>query len=327
MSRAVISNQTLEVAEKSGIRPDAFLKNAAIAFDTIYFHLGAADDLRMNFTDIEMLAGWAGSTNGESMSLCNNRRFREMFVPAAEVFTELSDYNARQFLRAREHVSTRMLDGMADIAAQTYGVSVEQVRSGMIGNTWKNIPAFAVHDVLVLGQMRRVNSKIVGAFATAHVLLLASEIRSHGVTADPIGHLVLTDNLKDCPLFPDFTSMSWDEIFELREHAKIGQFRNKLQTISEKSLLYPRSNWTPLWKEYFRDLEILAQDVNPSIVQSGIIGALGSIPLEIPNPLSAIARGLSFLEQRDRNSRYGWLYFVQHAKSIPLRKPISDTSN
>jgi hypothetical protein len=250
MTRAVMSNLTLEIAEKCGIRPDALLKNAAIAYETIFFHPGLFDRI-IDYTDAQMLSGWA-SSSGEANRLASEPNFIKIFPSVTDIFPESPQFN-QDIGNVLRRQRPEMLDGMRRIAAQAFDVSEEAVQTGAIRNTWRNIPAFALHDILVLGKLRQIDGEIMGVFAPAHVLLLAADIVAEGVTDDPLGHLLLKSEDSEVSQFPSFENLSWNEIFELRADPRVKLFRKKLQKIASGCLRYPLANWTTLWHEYVRD--------------------------------------------------------------------------
>jgi hypothetical protein len=59
------------------------------------------------------------------------------------------------------------------------------------------------------------------------------------------------------------------------------------------------------------DLESLLIDVKPHAAKSAMMGTLGNLPIPCPNPVSLLSSMLYFVDNKNRRSDYGWLYFIQ----------------
>jgi hypothetical protein len=323
MSNAVLSNIAVDIAEKCGVSAAAFIKNAAIAYETVFFYPGIFGRIEgLDLSDMPTwVAEWSLNDAADARDIARSSQFRAIFPDARDLWVGLDNFNPyREIdLKQRRH-DERLLFPIRQIVARTYNVSEQDVSSGKCGDTWYNIPSFVAQDLAVLMRLREIDTTVMGVFTEAHITLFAEDIYRQGITGDPLARLLIGDP-QALSVFPDFSSLSWDEIIELRAEPTIRNFRQKLTSLATGDFRYDRSTWQPLWKEYIQGLEVLATEVAPKPIKAGIMGILGNFPVPFPNPISLLASGLSFVEEADRARDYGWLYFVQTAKNIRLRSP------
>jgi hypothetical protein len=326
---AVLSNMAIDVAEKCGVTPASFLKNAAIAYDRIFFYSGLFGKMEgLDLSNLpSLVASWTERDTKAVEQLEQRMAFRDIFPDARELWPDLQNFNPHGEIDIGRSRDERMLAPARDIVARTFCVTKDEVEAGKVGNTWLNIPAFVAQDFAVLTRMREREKQLMGVFTEAHVSLLAADLIEQGITGDPLGRLLLDGGAYHPGGFPDFGALSWAEIVELRGDARVSDFRRKLARLSAGDFRYERSNQLPLWQEYVHDLESLLVDVRPHATHSAIMGALGNIPMPFPNPVSLLSSMLDFVDNKNRRSDYGWLYFMQSAKSIVLRAPAKPSNS
>jgi uncharacterized protein (DUF2249 family) len=324
MSNALLSNMSVDTAEKCGLNANEFLKNAAITYDHIFFYTGLFGKWEgINQSDlISWVASWAVENESEARELSKNKQFRDTFPDARELWADLEKYNPFTENVIKATRDERLLSPIRRIMARTYAVSEDAVTAGRCGNTWLNIPALSALDLATLLKIREIEKDITGVFTEAHVTLFAEDIYEQGIPGDPMSRLLMGGREDfEKSIFPDFSVLDWDQILELRGDHRIKEFRQKLASLSIGDFRYDPATQTPLWREYLRSLEALAKDVAPKPVKSGILGVLGNFPLPFPNPVSILSSGMDMVEQTNRRIDYGWLYFIQAAKEMALRSP------
>jgi hypothetical protein len=320
---AVLSNMAIDIADKCGVTPASFLKNAAIAYDRVFFYSGLFGKIEgLDLSNLPWLvASWTEGDTTVARELAQRKAFRNIFPDAQELWPDLQTFDPYDELYTRRKRDEQMLARTRDIVARTFYVTKAEVDADKIGNTWRNIPAFVAQDFAVLTRMREQEKDLMGVFTEAHVNLLVTDLIEQGITGDPLGRLLLDDESHPPSFFPDFGALSWAEIIELRGDARVPDFRRKLARLSAGDFRYERGNQLPLWREYVNDLESLLIDVKPHAAKSAMMGTLGNLPIPFLNPFSLLSSMLDFVDNKNRQSDYGWLYFIQSAKSIVLRGP------
>jgi hypothetical protein len=111
---------------------------------------------------------------------------------------------------------------------------------------------------------------------------------------------------------PDLSLLTWERVLELRHHAFLENFRQK---VTELSISF-RSNNEGAISEGIRELELqelreLARLVQPAPRTMILKSIASNIPLPIPiNPVSIGIAVKELKEAYDRKERFGWLYFL-----------------
>jgi hypothetical protein len=320
---AILSNMAIDIADKCGVTPTSFLKNAAIAYDRVFFYTGLFGTIEgLDLSNLPgLIASWTESDSKVAQQLEQQKAFRDIFPDAQELWPDLQNFNAYREIDTRRNRDERMLAPVRDIVARTFSVTKDEIAAGRIGETWLNIPFFVAQDFTVLTRIRERAKSLMGVFTEAHVSLLATDLIEQGIAGDPLSRLLLDEQPHQPRVFPDFGACSWAEIIELRSDARVSDFRRKLARLSSGDFRYERRTQLPLWQEYVADLESLATDVRPRATTSAIIGTLGNIPTPFPNPVSLLSAMFDFVDKKNRQSDYGWVYFIQSAKSMALRGP------
>lgn len=320
----LLTNIGIDIAGKCGVAPSSLLKNAAVLHEYVFFHSGLYGGLgdSLNFTNAELAASWASMDRDVASQLATNHSFVSLFPDVRELSASFSDFNpfrASEYSR-RLAESKHSLSVTRTIVSRTYGVTEEEVEAGRIGNTWSNIPQIVAQDAALLAEVRRYDPSIMGVFSEAHATLLEIENDHRRPEQQTEELTILLGRSQETSSFPDFSEFSWDEIIELRRDPHISAFRAEMTR-----LVSGLSPWSDekmvLGEHYLRTLEELSKQVKPSVSKSIISLLIGQIPTgPFPNPLSLIGEILELRHQAKLTDNYGWLYFVQKAKSISDRR-------
>lgn len=111
---------------------------------------------------------------------------------------------------------------------------------------------------------------------------------------------------------PNFNQLSWERIFELRNHPFLGNFREKIASIQGSIQSFDVKTTNEVIEEIeMYDLRELAKLCKPS-PRSAIMKLIASnIPLPIPlNPIS-LGLGIDdYTTEQKKANKFGWLYFL-----------------
>lgn len=122
---------------------------------------------------------------------------------------------------------------------------------------------------------------------------------------------------------PDVDSLSWDRIFELRNHSLLEAFRAKLASVAELADQDEAAAAELLTEIELHDLREIARLSKPNPLKTILRVLVSNIPLPIfINPVSLFFDGKDLKRDFDLNRRFGWLYFMLDLTSRPKRSSI-----
>lgn len=319
MINGLLSNIGIDIAEKCGLDTDAFLKNAAILHENIFFHKGIYGNLLgLDYSNAVMAASWTKIGREHEDKLAANRGFASIFPdvreiwPTYERFNPYRDLETQLRLQRKYHETSS--EAASEIMARTFRVSVDEVLAGKVGNTWQNIPSIVAQDAACLSEFRRYAPFAMGVFTEAHSTLLETETRANrsDTSGSPLAVLLAQNESKSG--FPNFSAFSWEEIIELRRDPNISEFRKKMT-----ALVSTDKDWgmeqMDLSELYLGELESFTQRAKPRPRIATAVALLGQIPTgPFPNPFSIISEVLNLKQQSDLARDFNWIYFVQRAR-------------
>lgn len=321
MINGLLSNIGIDIAQKCGLDTDAFLKNAAILHEKIFFHKGIYGQvIGMDYSNAIMAASWTNIGRENEDKLAANRGFSSIFPdvreiwPTYERFNPYGDFENQIHLQRKYHETSSK--AASEIMARTFRVTVDDVLAGKVGNTWQNIPSIVAQDASCLREFRRYAPFAMGVFTEAHSALLETETQSTapGSGSSPLAVLLGQSEAKS--VFPNFGAFSWDEIIELRRDPNIAEFRNKMGALVSSGTRWG-STQTDLSALYLGELESFTQRAKPRPRLSSAVALLGQIPTTpFPNPFSIVSELLNLKQQSDLARDFDWIYFVQRARQM-----------
>lgn len=317
----LLSNATIDLCGKSGARSDALLKNAAILYEKVYFYTGFWGNAQgLNYTNTEILASWTKLEQNQQIALAKDQRFKDLFPAAEELsgFSSFSPYHTEDFVFASQQIQDNLRLSTKSIMARAYGVADEDIEKGKLGNTWELIPRYVAQDYALLSLVSNKHHHINGLFTAFHSSIYDLDDYNHDKTQ---GEQVFfaEDNGDECT-FPDFSLLTWNEIFDLRNDPSIKSFRNKIfessSTISEPNTI----NRSILERDYLQELEEFYKMREPKPLTSIMKGVAGNLPLGIPNPFSYIFATVDIKNNIRDYKKFSWLHFVHQIKQTTANR-------
>ncbi|MBB6488873.1 hypothetical protein [Rhizobium lusitanum] len=319
MINGLLSNIGIDVAQKCGLDTDAFLKNAAILHENIFFHKGIYGKLiGFDYSNASMAASWTNVGRENEGKLAQNRGFSSIFPDVREIWPTFERFNPFRNLQnevrlnEKYGLSTRQMAN--EIVARTFGLTIEEVQAGKAGNTWENIPLIVAQDAACLREFKRYAPSAMGVFTEAHSVLLDKEAEAQVTPLEHTPLAVLLGQDENESVFPDFGAFSWDEIIELRRDPNVAAYRIKMGSLFATGNEW-RQRQMNLSTLYMEELEQFSQRAKPRPRVSSFIALLGQIPTAgFPNPISIVGELWNLKEESDLARDFNWLYFVQRAR-------------
>ena len=109
-------------------------------------------------------------------------------------------------------------------------------------------------------------------------------------------------------ILPDFDSLTWGQIFELREDKFIKSFRKSIRPYLEGTI--------PTEKAYSiklqRDLWDFISEMKPSIMGSWMSGIFSNIPGLPFNPVGMALSAQDIEKNQQISNKFGHLFFIQN---------------
>lgn len=312
-SSALFSLHTLHWLYRAGISPESALKRAAIFHDQLLI------DSRQSYAEvIKLMSLQASEDDAISSSLADDKRFKEMFAPTSSVEPKIAQYREELNSEITAQIQTEdfkriQLLEFATAHAQTGdevtpAMKPNPERGNSMARFWAHVVGLyreLAYDFYLFDHLVSADKSIVG---------LGSPYHGEAITQKkglPPGSDLQSTDLE----IPDFASLSWDAIIDLRQDRFIVSFRDR----------FSRSFGTTPLKEFKEEIERsisrdfwrLIKDVEPSVRKAVISGILGNIPLG-PIPINPVGIGYAIENVRNQSrmaQEFGWLFFVERARS------------
>lgn len=109
--------------------------------------------------------------------------------------------------------------------------------------------------------------------------------------------------------FPDFSKLSWEDIFELRKNPHWKRFRSVAQEIAANSAL----GGATLNERFERALRDFAFEARPRIGSTIFYGVIGNLPLGPINPVGAASNATATVTAVHQQKDFGWMFFLLDA--------------
>lgn len=313
----LLCNITLDLCGKSGGRPDVFLKTAAVLHENVFFYTGLWGNVQgFEYKNAEILASWAELEQEDQEKLAKNRRFQDLFLPAEELsdFSTFSPLRSEDFEYATQAIQSNLRNKTKEIMAAVYGVSAGDVDSGRLGTTWELIPRYVAQDYALLSLVSGKQEGISGLFTPFHASIYDVE-KSRGVQPET-QQVYFNDHLQADCIFPDFSLLSWDEIFELRYDPSIRSFRRRIFKNANSPFEPNYVNRSKLAQSYLNDLKDFYKQRKPKPLSTIGKGIAGNLPTGIPNPFSFLFSSVDIKNDIRDHNKFAWLHFVQQVEEM-----------
>lgn len=115
---------------------------------------------------------------------------------------------------------------------------------------------------------------------------------------------------------PNLAELSWDSILELRKSPFIEPFRAYMFTVSPE----PTELLENIEKELWNVLGQVTPSKKGSAFQRIIASMPVPVPVPLPNPYGVYREAKEAKKEKDMFNKYGWLFFLQQARSMQDRQ-------
>ena len=289
---------------RSKVDIETVYKRYALLYDRVIFNrFGCPIGKRDFFPDLSSyIANAIASKHDKDLGgkLAKNNQFKDLFIDMWDVFETPETLNQR----ALEYLDPDLLN---DISKFSWHRNVLDEEMGLYNHHRENKAA------------RIVNGDISSDLAFN--MLMADKISDFNMSLAPvIGDAMKTgcttgnelDLFTTDLILPDFESLSWEQILELRQDKYIKSFRKKVFSSLGTDLHID----VALNKSLENDLWHLAEQCKPNIGKRIIEIILSNIPLPSPaNPFSCYYGGKA-LVQDNKNKDKSWVFVIQNMRKL-----------
>lgn len=313
MEKAYLCNMTLDLAERSGLDPASVIKTSAILNDVVFFDTGRDPRMvGMDFSGVEMLAGWCGGDECEQRSLVRDRRFSDIFQPSEEVLPIAKRVSPHSYenLNLTNEIAPTMIARATDLGPGAFGGAPIGLMSDPKGGVWNNIPTFVANDFLNFQRASESHSDLTAIFSPLH-FLTQDETTSFS-SQQKVASFRLSGDRSS--IFPNFGLLSWPEIHELRADPSVKSFRAKISTMREVNGV---SEFTDknLTGAYVDDLESAFRRRRPNPLRTFIRGVVGNWPIPLFNPFGWLFATADFKSELNDFRDLNWVNFISETKA------------
>ncbi len=329
---AVTPNALMLLAD-SGVNTERALKEMFIFFENLVYLPQSGDTEGIHFAT-ELLAVHAATADAERKQLLSNRAFTAAILDAEEVWSrkELTQFIAETLLsrEANQLLDEALEQKLSELSndplpySERLPEAYRSVRSGykhMLMSPYERTDiAFAelVRKKFRFGggMLSKSHQRIIEAFAEIKSAPNFQAAARNGST--PVMPAAILDGFT----IPDFGSLSWGEVFELRSDRFVKDFRTKLGETMRLAGTTDANN-AQLGTQIEGELWRLVEESQPP--RLGVrLGKIGLSLLHVPpfewiSPLIHSALGLGeLIEDSKRRKAFGWLFFLGNArKTLP----------
>ncbi|MCR9309166.1 MULTISPECIES: hypothetical protein [Vibrio] len=289
---------------RSGIDIDSIYKRYALLYDQVIFNRhGCPIGGRDEFSDVASYIGCTVAHRGDrntGLKLARNTAFKSLFVDMWDFFDNPEElpYQASSYIApdiAQQVLGYSWFQNALDQEMGIHNHTRESKAAAIVGSDISSDIAF---NLLLSDKIPDFNmslAPVIGrAFASSHNI-------------DNEMNLFTTELI-----IPDFESLSWDQILELRQDKYIQSFRNKVFN-NVGTGVHPDES---LHESLEKDLWYLAEQAKPNIEGRLLEMFLSNLPLpSTVNPFSYFY-GAKSLAQGAANVEKSWVYVIQHMKKL-----------
>lgn len=326
--RAVTPNALMLLAD-SGVNTERALKEVFIFFENLVYLPQSGDTEGIDFA-AELLAVHAATADAERKQLLSNRAFTAAILDAEDVWSrkELTQFIAETLLsrQANQLLDEALEQRLSDLSndpspgSEPLPEAYRSLRSAykhMVMSPYERTDiAFAelVRKKFRFGgsMLSKSHQRIIEAFAEMKSGMDPSAKPRPG--SAPAIPAAILDGFN----IPDFGSLSWGEIFELRSDRFVKDFRTKLGETMQRTGTAD-VNGAQLGSQVVAELWRLVEESQPPRLGARL-GKIGLSLLHVPpfewiSPLIHGALGLGeLIEDSKRRKAFGWLFFLANAR-------------
>lgn len=289
---------------RSGIDINSIYKRYALLYDEVIFNRhGCPIGGHNEFFDVASYIGYAFAHQGnmsEGKKLGKNKAFKSLFVDMWDVFDNPEDlpYLASSYISPDVAQKVLGYSWFQNALDQNLGIYNHHREHKAAANVASDISSDMAFNLFLADKLTDFNmslAPVIGkAFSSSHNI--DSELN------------LFTTEL----VIPNFESLTWDQILELRQDKYIKSFRSKVFK-NVGTGIHPDET---LHKNLEQDLWYLAEQAKPNIEGRLIEMFLSNLPVpSAVNPFSYFY-GAKSLAQGAENLEKSWVYVVQHMREL-----------
>lgn len=291
---------------REGISRDGVLKRYALIYENIIFNhrgigIGKGQLAETLGECISMLVHKADSLH-ERKSLGKNKEFCKIFIDCWDFVEDAGKFESQVHSVIQENGYSRIGDFCHNEIRRINGLSSESYEYDIddVKELYSDISADIGINQLLLNN----SIDLIPSYSPIIGRAISNEFHLHGIEC--------YDMFDDGILVPDFESLSWDEIIELRNDNNIKNFRKMIRDLSEGD----KNMNDALVAKVQKDLWELIAELKPNTLKSFLSGFLGNLPSPtILNPIGVGAAINDTYKSHKTLKNYGHLYFIQNIRS------------
>jgi hypothetical protein len=325
---AVTPNALMLLAD-SGVSTERALKEMFIFFEKLVYLPQSGDTEGIDFAT-ELLAVHAATADAERKQLLSHRAFTTAILDAEDVWSrkELTQFIAETLLsRAANQLLDEALEQKLSNLSNDPLPYAEALPEGYrsLRSAYKHMlmSPYERTDIAFAELVRKKFRFGGGMLSKSHQRIMEAfaEMKSGPHLPSPArggSTPVMPATIVDGFTIPDFGSLSWEEIFELRSDRFVKDFRTKLGETMQLTGTADASN-VQLGTQVEAELWRLVEESQPP--RLGVrLGKIGLSLLHVPpfewiSPLIHSALGLGeLIEDSKRRKAFGWLFFLGNAR-------------
>ena len=286
--------------ERDGIPAHVLYKRLAIFFDEVIFNprycpIGR-DDLFKTHTDY--LAMLVSGSIAAGKTLAKTKGFKSVFINCWDYIEDVE-----KFETGLENILDKEL--MNKIFSYAYE---KEMPEGAIIHTkeFKQLCGDMWRDLQLYNGFKEIEPNTAGNLSSHFGEAFTDFSRSEGIL---INELSLNSTQ-----IPDFSELSWEQIFELRKDSSIKKFRDKILANFDQSKGIDSEIISGLWE--------IASYARPNIKGTILKGILSNIPS--PIIINPVGLGTAIKDTYDDyklEESKGWLFFIQKARALTEASP------
>ncbi|MCA3903773.1 hypothetical protein JKP31_21100 [Vibrio vulnificus] len=287
---------------RSGVDVDSVLKRYALLYEHVIFnrHGCPIGDV---FPDLASFIACSFSNQNDitlGLKLGKNKRFKEIFIDMWDMFEDIEKLHSESRSYISEDISQRIskfswFRNAVDREMGLHNHHKEYKAAGIVGGDISSDIAFNLMLADRVDDFNMSLAPVIGeTFKSAHNI--DNELN------------LFSTNL----VLPDFESLTWDQVLELRQDKYIKSFRDKVFS-NVGTGVHPDEK---LHNDLEADLWYLAEQCKPSIGKRLIEIFLSNVALPSPiNPFSYFY-GAKSLVQDAANMDKSWVFVIQNMRKL-----------
>jgi hypothetical protein len=299
------STSSLFNYQRENISREAVLKRYALLYDNILFDRRGCPigpgEIAETLADYVSLLICEGSTLEEMKILGKNKSFSSLFVDCWDVVDNAEKFNSEVFSTIDEDIQQRIGDfshkeirRINGLPEDSYDYDIDDV---------KEINGDLFIDIGINKLLLERGIEIVPSYSPIVGRALQNEYKYRGIEC----HSLFEEDV----LVPDFDSLSWGEILDLREDKYLKAFRKVVFDIATST-----NNVEPaLVARVQSDLWNLVSDAKPNVARTFLTGILGNLPSPIVlNPIGVGAAIKDTYDAKKLEAKYGHVFFINNMR-------------